>query len=87
MPDSALHRKLRGPMAAWDVNALIMRQVLHAIQGGNWQRGGGKGSKPKPIPLPDDKGRGDSPPKAKSSGEETARRLQAMGMIPPGTVT
>ncbi len=80
-------RKVRGPMAHWDVNALVSRQILHAIQGGNWQRGGGKGSKPKPIPLPDDKGRGDSPPKAKASGEDIARRLQAMGMIPPGSVT
>nr|WP_221374408.1 hypothetical protein [Actinoplanes polyasparticus] len=69
-------------MADWNVSEFLLRQILLAVQGGNWQRGGGKGQKPKPIPLPDDKGRGDAPAKAKSSGADIARRLQNLGQIP-----
>jgi hypothetical protein len=73
-------------MAAWDdLTPLLLRQVLLTLQGANWQRAGGKGSKPKPIPLPDTNGRG-SAPKTRQSGEETARKLMDMGLIPPGSV-
>jgi hypothetical protein len=82
--DSLLHKKLRGPMAHWSLEALIQRQTLLAIQGGNWQRGGGKGQKPKPIPLPDDKGRGNKPAPIKASGADIAQRLANLGLIPAG---
>jgi hypothetical protein len=78
-------RKLRGPMAYWDVNALLSRQILLAIQGGNWQRGGGKGQKPKPVALPDEKGRGSKPAPGKASGADVAQRLANLGLIPAGT--
>lgn len=75
---SLLQRKLRGPMAAWNVEALLLRQVLLAVQGGNWQRSGGKGNKPKPIELPGEK-------KTKQSGPDVVQRLRNLGHIPPGT--
>jgi hypothetical protein len=71
-------------MASWDLNALLLRQIDLRLAGANWQRGGGKGQRPKPIPLPDGKGRGDRPTSGKSSGDEIAARLRRMGMIPPG---
>jgi hypothetical protein len=49
-----------------------------------WQNSGGKGSRPKPIPLPSEKSRGDRPAKSKASGEDIARRLRNLGLIPPG---
>jgi hypothetical protein len=68
-------------MADWDdLTPLLLRQLLHAVQGGNWQRGGGKGQRPKPIDLPDSKKQ-----KAKANGADIARRLESMGMIPAGS--
>jgi hypothetical protein len=83
MPDSLLCRKLRGPMASWDLTAQLLRQIDLRLAGANWQRSGGKGQKPKPIPLPDGKGRGDKPT-SKPSGEDIAQRLRNLGMIPLG---
>jgi hypothetical protein len=69
-------------MTQWDMQSLLLRQILLTLQGANWQRSGGKGQRPKPIPLPDDKGNSGQPAKAKSSGADIARRLQNLGQIP-----
>jgi hypothetical protein len=74
-------------MADWGLTPLLLRQLDLRLAGANWQRGGGKGQRPKPIPLPDSKGRGDQPAGARSSGEETARKLAALGMLPPGAIS
>lgn len=84
MPDSLLGRKLRGPMADWDLTNLLLRRMDAHLAGANYQRSGGKGQKPRPIDLPDSKGRGGNPAAAKPSGAEMAQRLRNMGMIPPG---
>lgn len=86
MPDSLLHRKLRGSMAQWDMTALLLRLILVTLQGANYQRGGGKGQKPKPIPLPTDS-RGGKPAKTRSPGEKIAQGLMNLGHIPPGAVS
>jgi hypothetical protein len=86
VPDSALGRKLRGPMAAWDMNALLLRQIDLRLAGANWQRSGGKGQKPKPIPLPDTKGRGDQPAPYRRASVDVVDRLRALGMVPGGTI-
>ncbi|MGX6605668.1 hypothetical protein ACWKSP_26570 [Micromonosporaceae bacterium Da 78-11] len=72
-------------MADWDMVALLLRQIDLRLAGANWQRGGGKGQKPKPIDLPSAKGRGDSPARSKPSGSDIAERLRNLGMIPAGT--
>jgi len=78
-----LYRKLRGPMAAWDdTTPLLLRQVLFTLQGANWQRGGGKGQKPKPIELPDGK-----KARKKADPEDMVRRLRNLGMIPASAGT
>ncbi len=81
--DSCLQRKLAGPMAPWDLHALLLRRLDLGIQSGNWQRGGGKGTKPKAIELPDSKGRGQKP-KTAAVGADVAQRLLNLGLIPPG---
>lgn len=81
-----LHRKLRGPMAAWDMNALLLRQIDLRLAGANWQRGGGKGQKPKPIELPDGPGRGDAPARTvRGPAGDLATRMRNLGLIPPGS--
>lgn len=83
IPESSLHRTLRGPMADWDLNALLLRNIALLLAGANWQRSGGKGSKPKPIALPE-KTRTGQPAKPKKSGAEIAQRLRNLGLIPAG---
>ncbi len=78
-------RKLRGPMAAWGLPELLLRRIDLGIQGGNWQRAGGKGQRPKPVPLPDDKARTGKPAAPKPSGDDIARKLRNLGLIPAGT--
>lgn len=77
-------RKLKGPMADWDLHALLLRRLDLLLAGANWQRGG-KGSKPKPIELPDGSGRAGRPARSKPSGAEIAQRLRNLGLIPAGT--
>jgi hypothetical protein len=74
-------------MADWDLHALLLRLIDLDIRGLQWQNGGGKGSKPRPIELPDGKGRGSRPASSGSSGEETARRLRNLGMIPADAIS
>lgn len=86
IPESSLYRKLRGQMAEWDrLVPQLLRQIDHRLAGANWQRGGGKGQKPKPIELPNAKGRGDRPAKTKASGADVAQRLRNLGLIPAGS--
>ncbi len=81
MPDeSRLKRKLRGPMADWSVEALLLRLIEFDLRGANWQRGGGKGKRPKILELPDGKAGG----KAKASGPDVAAKLRNLGLIPAG---
>ncbi len=75
--ESALQRKLAGPMAPWDMNALLLRRIEFQLAGANWQRGGGKNTrKPKPIDLPD----GTKP--AKSARDDLGQRFKNLGYIP-----
>jgi hypothetical protein len=53
--ESALF-KARHPQSYWWTPQFdFMAAMICAIQWGNWQRGGGKGDKPKPIERPIDK--------------------------------
>ena len=76
--ESALRRRQAGPNAEWDLQSLLLRRIDHSLQGANWQRGGGKGRKPKPVDLPGTK------PKqpVKASSGDIAQRLQNLGLIP-----
>lgn len=71
-------------MADWDLHALLLRRLDLLLSGANWQRAGGKGKKPKAIELPDGKGRGGRSAQSRPSGEDLARRMRNLGLIPPG---
>ena len=49
---SALGRSMNGSDALWGLPEHLLATVIDAIHQGNWQRGGGKGKRPKPIPRP-----------------------------------
>ncbi|MFG1683492.1 hypothetical protein ACGFNP_25210 [Nonomuraea sp. NPDC049269] len=50
--ESALARKLLGEDAPWGLNEQLLAMTIDVLRQGNWQRGGGKGAKPKPLPRP-----------------------------------
>lgn len=54
-PGSALSRSLHGEFALWSPNEYLLALVADLLQAANWQRGGGKGTKPKPLARPTDK--------------------------------
>lgn len=37
---------------AWTPTEYLLAEITDAIRGGNWQRSGGKGSRPRRIPRP-----------------------------------
>lgn len=36
----------------WGLQEHLLANIADVLRGANWQRGGGKGSKPKPMPRP-----------------------------------
>lgn len=50
--ESALARATVKEHSQWDVIAYLLALLVDSTAMGNWQRGGGKGSKPKPVPRP-----------------------------------
>lgn len=55
---SALGRSFLGEAANWDVAEYLAAAILDGINSGNWQRGGGKGSRPKKVERPGTKQEG-----------------------------
>lgn len=55
---SALARSMHGEAVAWDTTDHLLAAAVDALNAGNWQRGGGKGRRPKPIPRPGESKRG-----------------------------
>ncbi|MFB9661601.1 hypothetical protein ACFQS3_02665 [Glycomyces mayteni] len=45
-------RAVAGPKAEWNASEYILAGILDTLANANWQRGGGKGRRPKPIPRP-----------------------------------
>lgn len=49
---SAIARYELGESAFWTVDTHLLAGVLDALNGANFQRGGGKGKRPEPVPRP-----------------------------------
>lgn len=75
--DSALYRALYPKSWWWTPVFDFLAAILNALQWGNWQRGGGKGDKPKPIKRPKDSAV--KPPK--SAAEIEAKRQKVKQAI------
>lgn len=50
--ESALARSLLGDDVAWGVSEQLQAMTVDVLRAANYQRGGGKGAKPKPLPRP-----------------------------------
>ena len=75
--DSALYR-LQFPQSWWwSPQIEFLGAVLTAVQWGNWQRGGGRGDKPKSVQRPVDKPKSSAvPPKSAAELEERKKALK-----------
>lgn len=51
-PGTAVYRLLAGDRAQWGDAEELLAGILDALVAGNWQRGGGKGPRPKQLPRP-----------------------------------
>lgn len=50
--DTALALEQNGAAVLWSITDHLLATAVDALHNANWQRGGGKGLKPKPIPRP-----------------------------------
>lgn len=50
--DSAFQRSLAGDAGLWTTTDYLLASVVDFLAQANWQRGGGKGQRPKPIERP-----------------------------------
>ena len=64
---SAIARHELGDAAFWTVDTHLLAGVLDALNGANFQRGGGKGKRPDPVPRP-----GEQTTETPASGESSA---------------
>ena len=51
-PGTALYRVSNGRDSAWSLDSQLLALIVDVLSVANYQRGGGKGSKPKPIQRP-----------------------------------
>lgn len=83
--DSAFAHEVLGDQADWQVDTHLLAHVAFLLAGANWQRGGGKGTRPKPIKPKAAKPKPAPPGGSKTSGQQCSdvvRRLANLGLIP-----
>ena len=51
-PGCALHRAQDPEGWQWTPDTYLLANLVDLAAAGNWQRGGGKGRRPKPLPRP-----------------------------------
>lgn len=62
-PGSSLAFHAHGEASAWGFQEELLASIADLLAGANWQRGGGKGMRPKPLDRPwQEKSRGSSSP-------------------------
>lgn len=67
-PTSALAKSMHGDKVEWGATEHLLASAVDALNAANWQRGGGKGKRPKPVTRP--------------GVEDTASRRLGTGKIP-----
>lgn len=65
-PDSALGAAVQGgpQFRGWRIDTYLLAAAVDVLQAANYQRSGGKGSRPKPVTRPGRKQRGEGSPLA-----------------------
>lgn len=74
--ESAVYRAQHPKSWWWTAEIDFLAANLHALQSGNWQRGGGRGPQPKPVTRPKDPKPGTKP--TPTTLEEARQRKQAL---------
>lgn len=77
--DSAFGRAVLGGAATVTMDTHLLAHISYLLAGGNWQRSGGRGRRPKPIELPGAASRQAAPA---SAVPDAVRRLRNLGLIP-----
>lgn len=87
LPPGALTWQHVGSDNAWTVTDHLLADAVDALNGANWQRGGGKGDAPKPVARPSDlleiKERREAM-LARATRFKNRKRQQPMPVIVPG---
>lgn len=74
--ESRLMRALAGDDIEWGITEQLLAATVDALNAANWQRGGGKGPRPKPIPRPGNKP--DTQVLGKGTRKRTREELDAL---------
>lgn len=64
---------INGEAARYGVAEYVLLTIADILAAANWQRGGGRGQRPKPLPRPD--------PRAEKKRREYIARLKRRGLI------
>jgi len=83
--DSALFRAQHPKSWWWTPDIEFTAAVLTATQWGNWQRGGGRGDKPKPVKRPREKPRTAVRADPQSADDLAEKRRKLMQTMKGGT--
>jgi hypothetical protein len=75
-PNSPLGIAINGDAARYGITDYLLLTVGDLLAAANWQRGGGKGPRPKPLQRPD--------PRAEKRKREYVGRLQRLGLMKTG---
>ncbi|WP_433651027.1 hypothetical protein ACQP2C_32460 [Micromonospora zamorensis] len=67
---------MHGEAGRWSTADHLLASAVELLAGANWQRGGGKGSKPKPMKRPD--------ARAEKRRREYIGRLERLGLKKTG---
>jgi len=77
-PRSALYRAQYPKSWWWTPEMDFLAAIAHAVQSANWQRGGGRGPRPKPMKRPKETRKQTSRSFDPKTADELAARRQAM---------
>jgi len=75
---SALYRAQYPKSWWWTPEMDFLAAITHAVQSANWQRGGGRGPRPKPMKRPKEARKKTAKTVDPQSGNELAAKKQAM---------
>jgi hypothetical protein len=68
---------------AWRLEHHLMAMIIDLLAGANWQRGGGKGSRPKPVQRPGVKDTGNQTIGGSASPLTPEQKMRALRAIGP----